>query len=197
MKRSSGLIILVFAFLLSGCSATLDDYRGAEPELKLEQFFEGQLEAFGLVQDHKGKVIRRFSVDIRGEWHQGTGIIDEQFLFADGQKTHRCWRLSQLGDDYTGVAGDVVGQALGRVKGNALNWRYQLQVPVGDKTSGIHFDDWMYLVDENNLINRATMSKFGLDVGEVTLYIKKLSSEPHRKPTLGCSLYGKGGGDEK
>lgn len=197
MKRSSGLTILGLTFLLSGCSATLDDYHGAEPELKLEQFFEGQLEAFGLVQDDKGKVIRRFSVDIRGEWHQGTGIIDEQFLFVDGEKTHRCWRLSKLGDDYTGVAGDVVGQASGRVKGNALNWRYQLQVPVGDKTWDIHFDDWMYLVDENNLINRATMSKFGLDVGEVTLYIKNYPQNLIENPLKDVHFTKKGRGDEK
>jgi hypothetical protein len=34
-------------------------------------------------------------------------------------------------------------------------------------------DDWMYLIDENTMVNRAKMSKFGFEVGEVTLFFRR------------------------
>ena len=56
----------------------------------------------------------------------------------------------------------MVGEASGTTEGNALNWQYVLEIPVNGKVRHIKLNDWLYLVDENNLINRATMSKFGI-----------------------------------
>ena len=33
----------------------------------------------------------------------------------------------------------------------------------------VHFNDWIYQQDENVAINRAYVSKFGIDIGSVTL----------------------------
>ena len=177
----------LFSFLL-GCSANLDDYKTVKPELDLSEFFNGHLEAYGIVQDFKGKVSRRFKADILGQWQGDEGVLDELFYFADGEEQHRCWRLQQSGKHYTGTAADVIGQAKGEVAGNALNWKYTLAIPVADKVWEIKLDDWMFLVDENNLINRATMYKFGIAVGEITLYIRKVSDQPHRALSQGCRI---------
>ncbi|MGH1460953.1 MAG: DUF3833 domain-containing protein [Neptuniibacter sp.] len=173
---------------ISACSAHLDDYRGESPELDLSQFFNGHLEAYGIVQDHKGKVSRRFKADILGRWQGDQGVLDELFSFSDGEEQHRCWQLHKQGRFYQGRAGDVVGVADGEVSGNALNWQYTLAIPVNGKTWNIKLNDWMFLVDENNLINRASMKKFGLEVGEITLYIRKVSDQPHRELTPGCLI---------
>lgn len=180
-----GLLGLV---LLGGCSATIDEYRQQTPQLRLDQFFQGQLEAHGIVQDYRGRVVRRFSADIVGVWQEGQGILDEQFLFNDGEQQQRCWRLSQDGNRYRGIAGDVIGEARGSVQGNAMNWRYRLRVPVGDETWQLSLDDWLFLVDENHMINRTTMRKFGLPVGEITLHIRKQSDRPGRPLSAGCTL---------
>jgi len=37
----------------------------------------------------------------------------------------------------------------------------------------VQFDDWMYLVDERVMLNKAAMSKFGIRLGEVTLAFNK------------------------
>jgi len=37
----------------------------------------------------------------------------------------------------------------------------------------VQFDDWMFLVDERVMLNRATMSKFGITLGEVLLSFTK------------------------
>ena len=34
-------------------------------------------------------------------------------------------------------------------------------------------DDWMYLIDDRVMLNRATMSKFGVRLGEITLSFTK------------------------
>jgi hypothetical protein len=59
------------------------------------------------------------------------------------------------------------------VAGNALRWRYVLSLPVDDKVYDVHLDDWMYLIDEHTLANRSFMSKFGVEVGQVTLFFRK------------------------
>lgn len=190
MSSSSLLrpLLLAIPFILGGCSATLEDYQDDTPKLVLSEFFQGRLEAYGMVQDRSGKVTRRFRAEIRAEWHDQHGILDEQFWFNDGEEQQRCWRLQQQGAHYTGTADDVVGTAAGEVSGNALNWRYQLAIPVDGREWHIDLDDWMYLIDEHNLLNRARMSKLGIDVGEITLYIRKVSAAPGQPFNVNCQL---------
>lgn len=181
-------MLMAFLPFLSACSTQLNVYKAETPELDLKRFFNGQLEAYGIVQDFRGKVTRRFRVDILGQWQGNQGFLDELFYFDDGEEQHRCWQLVKSGTHYRGTAGDVIGNAEGSTAGNALNWGYVLAVPIGGQVWNIRFDDWMYLVDENNLINRARMYKFGFEVGQITLYLRKVSDEAHRAPTPECGL---------
>lgn len=184
---SKGAVVISFSFL-SACAVSIDDYREQQPELDLKKFFNGHLQAYGIVQDYKGQVKRRFTADILGQWQGDVGLLDEQFVFDDDEKQHRCWKLTKSGNDYAGTAGDVVGKAEGKTSGNALNWKYQLMIPVDGKQWKVTLNDWMYLVDENNLINRASMSKFGIELGQITLYIKKVADQGHRSLTKNCQL---------
>ena len=70
-----------------------------------------------------------------------------------------------------------MGVAQGEAVGNALNWRYTLALPVGRKVYNVKFDDWMFLMDDEVMLNRAVMSKWGFRLGEVTLEFRKLRSE--------------------
>ncbi|MGR2769478.1 DUF3833 domain-containing protein [Photobacterium ganghwense] len=172
------LLLIGFCALLSGCSASVGDYLGTKPTFDLFRYFDGQVQAWGMVQDRSGKQIRRFEVMITGtvQGHQLT--LNENFVFNDGEKQQRIWRITRHKDgSYTGTADDVVGTAKGQVAGNALNWRYVLRVPVGDSTYDIQFDDWMYLQDKQHMFNVAEMSKWGWKVGQVTLFFKKLDSD--------------------
>ena len=91
-----------------------------------------------------------------------------------GERQRRVWRMRRLPDgSYTGAADDVLGQALGVSSGSAFYWRYTLLVPVSGSVYEVQFDDWMHLVDERTVINKAVMSKFGVRVGDVTLSFTK------------------------
>ena len=168
--------LLAGSALLAGCaSPRVDDYAREKPVLDLRQYFNGRLLAHGLVTDRSGRVTQRFTVQITGTWQGDTGTLDERFSYADGRQEQRVWTLQRLADGrYTGRAGDVVGEAYGQAQGNALNWRYTLRVPVDGRSWDIQFDDWMFLMDERVMINRAVMSKFGIRVGEVLLSFQRL-----------------------
>uniref|UniRef100_UPI00261C0A68 DUF3833 family protein n=1 Tax=Hydrogenophaga sp. TaxID=1904254 RepID=UPI00261C0A68 len=95
---------------------------------------------------------------------------DETFNYSDGTTGKRIWRMKHLGNGrFSGTADDVVGTALGEQQGNAFRWGYTLLLPVDGKTYEVQFDDWMYLMDERVMLNKAEMSKFGIRLGEVTL----------------------------
>jgi len=67
----------------------------------------------------------------------------------------------------------VVGEARGVARGNTLNWTYTMALPVDGRVIEVQFDDWMYLMDDTVMLNKAEMSKFGIRLGEVTLAFKK------------------------
>jgi hypothetical protein len=168
-------LALAGALALTGCAGIApSDYRAEKPALSLERFFDGPLEGWGMFQDRSGKVLRRFHVTIDARWENGVGTLDEHFTWSDGERQRRVWVLKPAGDGrYSGTAGDVVGEAVGEVSGNALRWRYVLALPVDGRVWHVDFDDWMFLVDDRVLLNRATMSKLGVRLGEVTLSLQK------------------------
>ena len=161
---------------LSSCATAPvpTDYAAEKPVLDLKQYFNGELVAHGLFTDRAGKVARRFTVQMTGTWNGPQGVLDERFTYSDGKTERRVWKLTDEGNGrYTCRADDVVGVAEGRAAGNALNWRYTLSLPVDGKVYEVQFDDWMYLMDDKVMLNKAAMSKFGIHLGDVTLSFTK------------------------
>ena len=165
----------VLVMLLTGCAAPrVENYRDESPVLDLREYFDGQVEAWGMFQDRSGRVVKRFTVAITGSWSGDVGTLEEDFVYSDGTTQRRVWTITRADDHtYTGYAEDVIGEAGGQAWGNALRWRYVLALDVDGKTYHVDFDDWMYLVDEKVLLNRSEMRKFGFRLGEVTLAFRK------------------------
>jgi len=171
-------IAFVFvAVLLGGCAGVdVNSYKSEKPELRLEEYFNGKLDAWGMFQQRDGKVVKRFKVVVDARWEGDQGILDEQFTYSDGSTQVRVWRIEKTGtNSYTGTADDVVGVASGIVSGNSLHWRYTLKLPVDGKVYEVEFDDWMFLQQDDVMINRSVMKKFGIRLGEVTLFFRKRS----------------------
>ena len=170
------LLGLLAAGALGACASAPApaDYAAEAPRLDLRSYFNGPLTAHGIFTDRSGKVVRRFTVKMTGTWNGNQGVLDEDFSYSDGKKERRVWRLTDLGGGrYSGRADDVVGEAVGVAAGNALNWRYTLALKLDERTIEVQFDDWMYLMDERVMLNKAVMSKFGIYLGEVTLAFTK------------------------
>lgn len=177
MKRRHCLIFaaLAGAGLLAGCTGPqVQDYAQAQPVLELDQYFNGRITAHGIFQKRSGQVAQRFTVLMDCTWQGNQGVLDEHFTYADGSTQRRIWRLVKHANGrYTGRADDVIGEAQGQTAGNAFRWNYTLRLPVDGTEYEVQFDDWMFLMDERVMLNRATMSKFGIRLGEVLLSFSK------------------------
>ena len=146
-----------------------------KPLFVLEDYFKGNVDAWGLFYDRFGNLKRQFNVKIQGTWDGKTLILDEKFKYDDGEQDQRIWKITKINDqEYLGEADDVVGKALGISNGNALSWSYELMLTIKEKKFKVKFDDWMFLQEKGVLINRAEISKFGINLGVV--YITFLKS---------------------
>ena len=151
-----------------------ESYKNQKPVFVLEEFFNGKTTAWGIVQNRSGTVVQRFTVNIDGSVEGNTLTLDETFDYSLGEGvTTRVWVIER-GDDgtYTGSAGDILSGA-GQSYGNAFNWNYEMDLPVGEKKYRVRFNDWIWALDENTIMNRAYIKKFGLTFAEVTLFMQR------------------------
>jgi hypothetical protein len=170
----------VFACLvlfLAACTGkpSFEDPALSDRQLRLEEFFDGRLVARGQFQDIFGTVRRRFDVDIRGDWDGQRLRLVEDFVYEDGMTEQRVWTLVKTGDrTWQGTAPGVIGVATGREDGDRFNWGYTIDLPVPDGTLRVTFDDWMWLLSDDRLLNVAYMKRFGVDIGQVIITFEKL-----------------------
>ncbi len=170
-------IVAMLVLAISGCSVSIDaqQYKGVTPAFEIEKFFDGKVKAWGIVQNRDGDVVQRFIVEIDAYKKDGNLILDERFEygFGDGPKT-RVWTLTKNADGtYTGNAGDIAGPATGTSYGNAFNFVYEMDLEVGDSTYRVNFDDWFWAFDENTMMNRSYIKKFGIVMAEVSIFMQK------------------------
>ncbi len=173
MKKLFALLTLS---LVMACSAVpdIEDAPLSDRALNLEEFFEGKTVAHGQFQDVLGRVQRRFDVEITGTWDGKILTLVEDFTYDDGEKDQRIWTLEKTGEDsWTGTAPGVIGQALGQENGDTFNWTYRIDLPVRKGTMRVDFDDWMWLLTKDKLLNRAYVSRFGVRVGEAIIVFEK------------------------
>ncbi|WP_437608306.1 DUF3833 domain-containing protein [Erwinia sp. V71] len=165
---------LLLCLLISGCGASIEDYHAATPKLDIFAYFNGESRAWGMVQDYSGKQVRRFEVAIRGEVLGDTLTLHEDFVYDDGERQTRVWRILRQPDGhYSGTADDIIGRASGHAAGNAFNWRYQMEVKTGSSSYLLNFDDWIYQQDSRHLLNVTSLKKWGIEVARVTIFFDK------------------------
>lgn len=174
--------VLPFTLLAAGAATTvgcassprLDAFAESPRTLRIEEYFRGTTTAYGVFEDRFNKVRRSFKVEMTGTLTGNTLTLDERFFYDDGERETRVWQIEVLGNGYyRGQANDVPEPAEGRAVGNAFNWRYKVDLKVGDSVWRVGFDDWMYLLEDNIVLNRAYVTRFGITIGEVTIAFRK------------------------
>ena len=96
------------------------------------------------------------------------------FLRRRTKNTHPgCHRLRQV----------AVGEAVGTTAGNAFHWKYDFNLIVGGDTWRVHFDDWMFLQPGGVLLNRATVSRWGITLGTVFLSFERVGGQTGQSDT--------------
>ena len=144
MNKVIGLILIIF---LTGCGKNMNpsDFKDQKPRLIIENYLSGNVKAWGILQNRSGKVLRQFSADLNGKWDGNQLILDEKFIWTDGEIQLRKWKINKIDEHYyEGTAEDVVGTAKGYSYGPAFKFEYVLLVPVKGKELKITFDDWIF-----------------------------------------------------
>ena len=174
MKIIFAFIITILLTSCSGNNMKPVDFKDQKPRLIIEDYLSGNVKAWGILQNRSGKVTRQFSAQLNGSWDGKKLILDEKFNWTDGEVQKRQWTINKIDEHhYEGTAGDVVGVAKGYSYGSAFKFEYVLLVPVKGREMKITFDDWIFKQDEKVAINRATLTKFGFKVGELTVLFSK------------------------
>ena len=177
------LILALALTLLAACTGkpSFDDPSLSDRKLNLEEFFDGDLVAYGQFQDILGTVRRSFVVEISGDWDGERLRLVEDFVYEDGSTEQRIWTLTKTGpDSWTGTAPGVIGTATGQEQDNRFNWKYEIDLPIPSadgtsETMRVTFDDWMWLLSEDRLLNLAYVKRYGFDIGTVTISFEKRS----------------------
>ena len=166
---------IILLVLINGCdNMKPEDYANTEPKIKIEEYFLGDVKAWGIFQNRFGKVKRQFTAKMKGSIDGDFLILDEDFSWNDGEKQKRKWKIKKVGkNNYEGTASDVIGIAKGVSYGSAFKFEYNLLIPFKDKKIKVRFDDWIFKQDDKVAINRAIVSKFGFKVGELTVFFVK------------------------
>ncbi len=172
-KISKAVLLFLSSLSLISCSSIdVEDYQNTAPKLDVFEFFTGDLIASGVVKNRSGKVVRHFNADIKASLEKNKLILDETFLFSDGEEDFRKWEIIRRDENkYRGTANDVIGEAFGQSAGHALRWKYDLMLEVDGRSIKVEFDDWMFQTSDNILINISDIKKWGFKVGEVVLVI--------------------------
>ena len=165
-------LIVILSVLLTSCSDMKpEDYANTEPKIKIEEYFLGDVKAWGIFQNRFGKVERQFTAKMEGSFDGEILTLEEDFSWNDGEKQKRKWKIKKVEDDkYEGTAPDVIGIAKGVSYGSAFKFEYNLLIPFKEKKIKVRFDDWIFKQDNKVAINRAIVSKFGFKVGELTVF---------------------------
>ena len=62
------IFILFFKSYFKNNNMKPEDFINTKPIIKIENYFEGEVQAWGLLQDRKGKVTRQFKADMFGKF---------------------------------------------------------------------------------------------------------------------------------
>lgn len=170
------LLVLPAMLMLTACAGGPQpaDRAGESPSMVLEQVLTGRTYAYA-VFERGGVLDRRFWVEAVGDWDGEALTLEEYFLYDDGRTDERVWTFRKTSETtYVGTAADVIGQADVEVFGDAAYFEYRVDLEMEDgSTVEVNFQDRLYRVSEDTIINRATVKKFGLVVGQVTVVFFK------------------------
>ena len=106
MKIVNSILLIITLALVTSCSNNMkpEDFKNTKPSLLIEEYFDGKVKAWGILQDRSGKVTRQFKADLVGSFKDNVITLDEDFYWTDGEKQKRTWKIKKIDDNnYVGT----------------------------------------------------------------------------------------------
>lgn len=186
MKKISSAILLLS--LLSSCAVFNNFSKPSELDsidkgvkFDIKKFFNGDVEGFAVIQDPNGKIIDTETFKINGKWDDNKGVIQQNFVYASGDKDSRTWLITidENGSTFSAIGHDIAAPAQGKQVGNAMQMVYALMLTgkTDKQKVKVNFEDKIYLVDEKSaiMISNSTVGFGGPSKSIISL--KKLGKD--------------------
>ncbi len=160
---------------LAGCATVpAPDAAFRDAPLQIEKFLAGRTRAEGVFRNTITGAERKLTATLNGRWNGSTLVLAEDFVFADGARDRKTWRLTKLADGkWSGTREDVIGTATGVQDGKSFRLSYEADLTSQGSATIVRFEDVLTQTAPNVVLNRAVVSKFGVKVGEITLTIRR------------------------
>ena len=143
---------------------------------ELTAFLEGRTRAWGVFEDRFGRVQRRLSVEMHGRWEGLEFVLDERFSYDTGDTETRTWRVLPIGHGrFEATCPDCVGKAVGQSDADSIRMSYDFRLKLQSREIVVTFDDRIYRITPSMAVNRARMSKWGIRLGELSLFFERVS----------------------
>jgi hypothetical protein len=148
--------------------------RNEATNFDLLAYFEGRTLASGVFEGRSGQIKRRFGVDLIGRAEGNSLVLEENFLFDNGERQERTWTLTRGdGQSFTGTCVDAVTEARGGFDQGRAFLNSSLRLKVGNRLVTMRFDDVFYDTGGGTVLNRSTVSKWGVRLGQVLILFRK------------------------
>jgi Protein of unknown function (DUF3833) len=149
--------------------------REARPEhFALTTFLVGRTRAWGVFEDRFGRMRRRIEIEMNGVWRGPDFILDEHFVYDDGRTEQRQWVVRPKADGrFTATCADCIGEAMGTCTDGMIRMTYGFRLRLPSRVVTVDFDDRMYKMSDKTAVNRATVRKWGVKIGELALFLER------------------------
>ncbi len=167
--------IAAFALLASIGAACLPLPAQAEESFDLVKYFTGRTIGTGGFTAPIAGIKRELTVKTRGTWNGKTLTLVEDFVYADGERDRKTWRFKRIGPDrYEGRREDVVGVADVRQVGRIVTLAYLADIRGKDGgVTRVGFKDTIGYSSNGDVYNNATVTRFGIPIGDVKIIFRK------------------------
>ena len=151
----------------------------SDPRFELTTFLAGSTRAWGIFEDRFGRLRRRFDVEMYGQWQNDVFRLDERFAYDDGRVENRTWLVTPVSAErFEATSDDCVGKASGTCLPGMIQMFYAFRLKLPARVLTVDFDDRIYRISARTAVNRATVSKWGVRLGELSLFFEKQASVP-------------------
>jgi hypothetical protein len=154
----------------AGCASHPEFSSPPPKQLVLEQAFIGRTLGEGVLVNSFTGGETTFSVVITGSWDGRVLTLVENFLYGDGTKDRKTWKLTKLREgQYQGEREDVIGTANVHQDNQGVRLDYYVTLDTSFGKIDVRFRDLLYLQNDGTIRNKAVVSKLGLKVGRVDI----------------------------
>ncbi len=173
--KTSRLLLFVGLIFIIGCTnSKVENLSFTKQPFDLFQYFQGKTKAWGVVVDRFGNFQKSFSVEMLGTLEENKLILDEYFVYDNGERERREWVIEKTGAfSYRGFSENIIGFAEGKEFKNTLNFAYKSEIEIVGRNLNVEFEDWFLRPDRNTVINRAVIKKFGIKIADVSIFFRK------------------------